>query len=103
MGFPLFERHMRRRFYPLLAQALVLDLLLMLNLALFLFAFEGHHFVGVELLVREQVFIYKERRPRVRRGVARLLGREMGVFPVGQLLTLGDLLAETDGVDLLQP
>ena len=74
----------------------------MLNLALFLFAFEGDDLVGVELLVREQVFINKERRPCVRRGVARLLGGEMGVFPVGQLLALGDLLAETDGVDLLE-
>ena len=76
-GLPLLallEGQMGRWLDALLAEALVLDLLLMLNLALFLFAFEGDDLVGVELLVREQVFINKERRPRVRRGVARLLG-----------------------------
>ena len=42
MGFPLFERHMRRRFDALFTQTLVLYLLLMLYLPLFLTAFEGN-------------------------------------------------------------
>ena len=32
-----------------------------------------------------------------------MLLREMGVLPVGQLLSLGYLTTETDRVDLLQP
>ena len=55
----LLESQMGRGLDALLAQTLVLDLLLVLDLALFLFAFEGDDFIGVELFVREQILINK--------------------------------------------
>ena len=98
-----FGRHMRGRFNTLFAQTLVLDLLLMLDHSLFLFALEGFYLFGRQLLVAKEVFVDKECGPSVRARIACLLGREMGVLPVRQLLGLGYLLAETDGEDLLQP
>ena len=50
----------------------------------------------------QQVFINKERRPRVRGGVTRLFLRQMTILPIGQLLGLGDLATETDGEQFLE-
>ena len=52
--------------------------------------------------MREQVFIDQERCPSVRRSITRLLGREVGIFPIGELLRLGNLTTKTDGEDFLQ-
>ena len=102
MCLALLGREMRRRLNSLFPQSLVLYFLLMLDHSLFLFAYQRCYLLWRQLLMREQVFVDKERCPRVRRGIARLLGREMRVLPVGELLRLGDLLAETDSEEFLQ-
>ena len=102
MGSPLFGRKVRRRLNPLFAQTLILDLLLVLDHPLFLFALERLHFVSRQGLMRQQIFVDQQRRPCIGRGITGLLGGEVTILPIGELLGLGDLFAETDGEDLLQ-
>ena len=49
-----------------------------------------------------KVFVDEQRSPSVGGGVAGLVGREVGVLPVGELLGFGNLPAEADGENLLQ-
>ena len=102
MRFSFFGREVGRRFNTLFSQSLVLDLLLMLNHPFFLFAYQCRHFLLGERFVLEEVFVDKERSPRVRGGITRLFGREMAVLPIGQLLRFGYFFAETDSKQFLQ-
>ena len=102
MRFSFFGREVGRRFNTLFSQSLVLDLLLMLNHPFFLFANQCRHFLLGERFVLEQVFVDKERSPCIRGGITRLLGREMAVLPIGQLLRFGYFFAKTDGEQFLQ-
>ena len=99
---PLFGREVRGRFDTLFAQTLVLDFLLMLDHPLFLLVLERTDLLLTQLLVLEQIFVDKERRPCVRRSITRLLGREVGVLPVGELLRFGYLATETDSEQFLE-
>ena len=102
MRFAFLRSEVRRRFNTLFAQPLVLDLLLMFDQPFFLFALEINHLFGSQLLVLQQIFVYQQGSPCVRGGVARLLGRETGVLPIGELLRLGDLTSVSDCVVLLK-
>ena len=57
MRFAFFRCHVWRRFDSLFAQPLVLNLLLVLNHPLFVFALERLHFFGSKRFVRQQVIV----------------------------------------------
>ena len=101
--FAFFKGEMWRRSDALLDEALVLDLLLVLDHPLFLLALEGFDLLPGQRFVGHQILVDKESSPGIGGGITRLLRREMRVLPVGELLRFGYLAPETDGVDFLEP
>ena len=63
---------------------------------------EGIHLRLRQCLGLHEVFVDEQRSPCVGGGVACLVGCEVGVLPVGELLGFGDFPAEADGENLLQ-
>ena len=63
---------------------------------------EGIHLRLGQGLGLHEVFVDEQRSPSVGGGIAGLVGREVGVLPIGELLGFGNLSSKADGENLLQ-